>query len=119
MKILIHITSGPENPTKAALGFLVARTAVEKGHDVTLFLAGDAIQLMRKSVLESLQGLGTGSLSEHYKVLESAGCRFFLSGMSGKARGLTQEEFSGMQVEFAMPSVLLDLAIESERMFVY
>ena len=47
MKILIHITSGPENPTKAALGFLMAKTAIEEGHSVTMFLAGDAVQLFR------------------------------------------------------------------------
>jgi uncharacterized protein len=119
MKFLIHITQGPENPTKAALAFLVAKTAVEKGHEVNLFLAGDAVQLMRRSVLENLQGLGTGSLMEHFKVLESAGCRFYLSGMSSKARGLTLDEFAGMQIEFAMPPVLIDLAIESDKMFVY
>ena len=33
-KILVHLTSGPENPTKAALAFLVARTAIEQGHSV-------------------------------------------------------------------------------------
>ncbi len=28
--ILIHVTCGPENPTKAALAFLVARTALSE-----------------------------------------------------------------------------------------
>ena len=40
--ILVHITSGPEHPTRAALGFLVAKAAIEEGHSVNLFLAGDA-----------------------------------------------------------------------------
>jgi uncharacterized protein len=62
MKILIHITSGPENPTKAALGFLMAKTAVEEGYTVNLFLAGDAVQLLRDDVLDNLAGLGTGNL---------------------------------------------------------
>lgn len=34
-KLLVHITHGPEAPTRAALGLLVARAAVEEGHDVT------------------------------------------------------------------------------------
>jgi predicted peroxiredoxin len=63
-KILIHITRGPEDPTRAALGFLVAKTAAEEGHEVSLFLAGDAVQLLRQPVLDSLVGLGTGSLRE-------------------------------------------------------
>ena len=77
--ILVHLTSGPENPTKAALAFLVARTAAEKGHAVSLFLAGDAVQLMREGVLDALTGLGTGALRDHYDAIVSAGGRFYLS----------------------------------------
>ncbi len=39
-KFLIHVTTGQDNPTKAALSFLVAKTALEEGHTVNLFLAG-------------------------------------------------------------------------------
>ncbi len=35
--ILVHITKGPENPTRAALGFLADKTALEEGHTVTIF----------------------------------------------------------------------------------
>ena len=47
MNILVHITQGSDNPTRAALGFLVAKTAIDEGHKVTLFLAGDAVKLYR------------------------------------------------------------------------
>ena len=72
-KILIHLTQGPENPTRAALAFLVARTALSEGHPVSLFLAGDAVQLLRDNVLDSLAGLGTGKLREHYDAIVKAG----------------------------------------------
>lgn len=119
MKILIHLTRGPEQPTVAALAFLLARTALEEGHSVNLFLAGDATQLMREAVRDNLQGLGTGKLSEHYDAIVSAGGKFYLSGMSAKARGLSQQELNNEHIEFAMPKVLLNLAIDSDRMFVY
>jgi predicted peroxiredoxin len=51
-KILVHVTCGPENPTKAALGFLVAKAAVEEGHEVSMFLAGDGVQLLGDSLLD-------------------------------------------------------------------
>lgn len=86
-RILIHMTSGPESPTRAALGFLVARAAIEEGHDVDLFLAGDSVQLLRDSVLDSLVGLGTGSLRESYDAVVTSGARIYASGMSSKARG--------------------------------
>ena len=71
-RILVHVTHGPEDPTRAALGFLVAKAATEEGHEVTMFLAGDAVQLLRDSVLDSLNGLGTGSLRESYDAVVAA-----------------------------------------------
>ena len=114
-KLLINITHGPEAPTRAALGFLVGRAAAEEGHSVSLFLAGDAVQLLREQVLDSLVGLGTGSLRESYDAIVERGGRFYVSGMSSKARGF---EPNG-QAEAAMPSRLVELALESDRVFTY
>ena len=118
-KILIHGTTGPENPTKAALAFLVAKTATEEGHDVSMFLAGDATQLLRDSVLDSLVGLGTGSLRESYDAVAAGGVAIYASGMSSKARGVSEGDLNGKPVELAMPSRLVQLAVESDRVFTY
>lgn len=117
--ILVHLTSGPENPTKAALAFLVARTASEQGHAVSMFLAGDAVQLLRDTTLDSLAGVGTGKLREHFDVVAKSGGRFYLSGMSSSARGLTAADLQGKPAELAPPAVLLKLALEHDRMFTY
>ncbi len=119
MKILIHVTQGPENPTKAALAFLVAKTAVDEGHTVSLFLAGDAVQLIRKDILDNLTGLGTGKLREHYDAIVKGGGKFYFSGMSSKVRGVTDADIKESNGQFAMPNVLLQLAIENDRMFTY
>ncbi len=118
-KILVHLTSGPENPTKAALAFLVARTATEQGHAVSMFLAGEAVQLLRDATLDSLAGLGTGKLREHYDVIVKGGGRFYLSGMSSGARGVTAADLQSKPAELAPPAVLLKLALENDRMFTY
>ena len=118
-KILIHVTHGPEHPTRAALAFLVARSAIEEGHSVSLFLAGDAVQLLRDEVLDSLSGIGTGKLREHYDAIARAGSKFYLSGMSSKARGVSDASLKGKAVEFAQPSVLVRLSLEHDRMFTY
>jgi uncharacterized protein len=118
-KLLVHLTTGPENPTKAALGFLVAKAAVEDGHEVTLFLAGDSVQLLRDSVLDSLVGLGTGSLRESYDAVVASGARIYASGMSSKARGVGDPELEGKPVELALPNRLVELALESDRVLTY
>ena len=118
-KILVHLTTGPENPTKAALAFLVARTAVEQGHSVSMFLAGDAVQLLRDATLDNLSGLGTGKLREHFDIIVKGGGKFYLSGMSSNARGLTAAELQGKPAELSPPTILLKLALEHDRMFTY
>ena len=118
-RILLHVTSGPENPTKAALGFLVAKAAIDEGHEVSMFLAGDGVQLLRDSVLDSLTGLGTGSLRESYDAVVSSGARLYASGMSSKARGVGGPDLEGKPVEFAMPNKLVQLALEADRVITY
>jgi predicted peroxiredoxin len=117
--ILVHLTHGPEHPTRAALAFLVAKTAIDEGHSVTMFLAGDAVQLMRDGVLDNLVGLGTGNLREHFNAVTAAGTKIYLSGMSSKARGLEAQAVQGKPVEMVMPNLLVKLALEAERMFTY
>jgi predicted peroxiredoxin len=117
--ILVHLTHGPEHPTRAALGFLVAKAAIDEGHSVTMFLAGDAVQLIRDGVLDNLVGLGTGNLRELFNAIAASGSKIYLSGMSSKARGLDPHAVAGKPVEMAMPNVLVKLALQHDRMFTY
>ena len=119
MKILVHITQGPENPTRAALGFLVAKTAIDEGHTVTLFLAGDAVRILQDSVLNTLTGVGTGKLREHFDAIVKGNGKFYLSGNSSKARGITEADIKNKSAEFALPNVLVRLGVESDRIFTY
>lgn len=119
MKLLVHVTTGPENPTKAALAFLVARTAIEEGNAVTLFLAGDAVQLIRDNVLDNLSGLGTGKLREHFDVIVKGGGKFYLSGNSSKARGVTDTDITNKPASFALPNVLVKLIAENDKSITY
>ena len=118
-KLLVHITWGPEAPTRAALGLLVAKAGIDEGHEVAVFLAGDAVQLIRDAVLDSLTGLGTGSLRESFDAIVAGGGRFYASGMSSKARGVVEADLDGKPVEFAMPHRLVQLAFEADRTFTY
>jgi predicted peroxiredoxin len=117
--LLIHITAGPNDPTRAALGFNVAKAAIDAGHRVTIFLAGDGVQLLRDGVLASLVGLGTGTLKELYDGYVAKGGRLYVSGGSAKARGLTEADLAGKPAEFAGPPQLVQLALDHERVITY
>jgi predicted peroxiredoxin len=99
--------------------FLIAKSAIEEGHTVVIFLAGDGVQLFRTEVLDNLAGLGTGKLREHYDAIVKGGGKFYLSGMSSKVRGITEDKIKSSQAEFALPNVLVKLAVECDRVFVY
>lgn len=118
-KLLVHITCGPNNPTRAALAFFVAAAAIEDGHEVHVFLAGDAVQLVRAPVLDSLVGLGTGKLREHYDKIAAAGGRVYLSGNSCAARGVTDGDVRAVPHEKAGPPKLVKLVMECDRAIVY
>jgi predicted peroxiredoxin len=117
-KLLIHLATGPENPTRGALALLVARTAADEGHDVQLFLAGDAVQFARPATASTAHGIGTGSFGEHWEALVRAGVPIFLSGMSSNARGL-EPETAADGIEMATPAKLVELATWADATLTY
>lgn len=119
MKLLIHVTVGPDDKTKSALSFLVAKTALSEGHEVDLFLAGESVRLFDQEILSSLEGQGTGRLQDHFDAIVAAGGKFHLSGMSAKARGFDDSLIEGKPAQFAMPDVLVKLLMESDKSLTY
>lgn len=117
--ILVHIHSGPDLTNKATLGMLVAVTAVTEGHDVTLFLAADGVNLLNCSEKDTVVGQGTGDLKSHLDRLKQLGTKIMVSGMSAKARGYDDSLLSGFNASFATPDVLLEISLSSETVLCY
>lgn len=118
-RILVNSTRGPDDPTVAALALLIARTAIDEGHQVVVFLAGDAVNLMRVEIREQVVGLGTGSVADHMAQLIEAGATFLVSGKSAAARGITEDELQFARAHFALPEILVRESLAADRMFTY
>lgn len=118
-KLLVHLVTGPENTTRGALAFLVAKTAAAAGHEVALFLAGDAVAYLRDATMDAATGIGTGSMREHYTAIAEAGVAIYASGMSSKARGLDAAGMGGKRVELAPPDRLVELILEADKVVTY
>ncbi|MDN3568647.1 DsrE family protein [Paeniroseomonas aquatica] len=118
-QFLVHVHTGPADPTRAALALLVAATALRDGHKVDLFLAGDGVALLTPEALASVEGVGTGRLGAHVEAIIAGGGRFYLSGLSARARGLGDELLAGRPAEFAMPEVLVRLAAAADVVLSY
>ncbi|HEY7437380.1 MAG TPA: hypothetical protein VIE41_19725 [Methylomirabilota bacterium] len=64
MKVLIKSAWGSADPTQAAFPFHHADAFAEAGHEVQIFLLGEAVALMRAAVAGSIVPVGWAPLSE-------------------------------------------------------
>lgn len=117
--LLVHLTSGPEDPSRATLGLLVASQAAQDGHQVSLFLGLEAVGLLRESVMESLAGFGTGLLREHFEALAATDATIYVSAMSSRVRGVTEIHLEGKPAEMILPERLVALTFEADRVLCY
>lgn len=116
-RLLVHCATGPEHPTRAALAFRVARMALEQGHEVDVFLAGDALALLREQTRDAVIGVGTGPLAEHFDIVVRLGGTLYASRFSAEARGITPD--LSPDVELVDPDRLIDLLFAADRSVTY
>ena len=64
MKVLIKSAWGSDDPTKAAFAFLHANAFAEAGHDVQIFLLGEAVSLMRSETMNAVTPVGWPPLAK-------------------------------------------------------
>ena len=117
--VLVHIYSGLESKNKITLGLLVALTAEKNDHKVTLFLAGDGVQILNCKKAGEIVGQGTGDLYEHLHNLKNSKITIYVSGMSAKSRGYDEKLLDGYTAEFVMPDVLVEESIKADSVLCY
>ena len=117
--VFVHIYSGLESKNKVTLGLLVALTAEQNDHKVTLFLAGDGVHLLSCKKAGEIVGEGTGDLYDHLENLKNSKVTIYVSGLSAKSRGYDEKLLEGYDAEFAMPDVLVDESIKADSVLCY
>ncbi len=64
LKIMMKSAWGSDDPTRASFPFLHGLALAEAGHDVQIFLTGEATYLMRKATADQIQPVGWPPLNE-------------------------------------------------------
>ncbi len=64
LKIMMKSAWGSDDPTRASFVFGHAVILAEAGHDVQIFLLGEATYLMRKETVEQVKPIGWPPLNE-------------------------------------------------------
>ena len=78
-KLLITTLVGPADPTRASIPFHVAvNGAAKNGTETAMALAGDATELLKPGVAETVRGIGVPTLAALFAGCKSAGVRFFI-----------------------------------------
>jgi len=63
-KILVKSAWGSDDPTKAAFAFLHANALADAGHEVQIFLLGEAVSVMRAPVAGAIVPVGWPPLAD-------------------------------------------------------
>ncbi len=118
-KVLVNIYSGLKSKNKVTLGLLAALTAENEGHQVTLFLEGEGVNILNCKTAGEIVGKGTGDLYEHLENLKNSNVTIYVSEMSAQSRGYDKKLLNGYKAEFVMPNVLIEESIKADSVLCY
>jgi predicted peroxiredoxin len=107
LKIMIKSAWGSDDPTKAAFPFLHGHALAEAGHDVQIFLLGEAVSLMRKSVATSVVPVGWPPLADVLGKVAEKKIPIYACGACSRARGVTEADLSNYGAKFGNPSIFV------------
>jgi len=77
LKIMMRGGWGTDDPTRAAFVFAHALALADAGHEVQIFLTGEATYLMRKATAEAVKPIGWPPLTELRDKLVAKGVPVF------------------------------------------
>jgi len=109
LKILMKSAWGSDDPTKAAFPFLHGDVLSEAGHDVQIFLLGEAVSLMRKSVANAVVPVGWPPLAEVLAKLVAEKIPIYACGACSRARGVTETDLAEFGAKFGNPKIFVSL----------
>ena len=115
LKIMIKSAWGSDDPTKAAFPFLHGDALSEAGHEVQIFLLGEAVSLMRKSVANSVVPVGWPPLSEALSKIAAKKIPIYACGACSRARGLAETDLTEYGAKFGNPKIFVSLVEWSDR----
>ena len=109
LKILLKSAWGSDDPTKAAFPFLHGDALSEAGHEVQIFLLGEAVSLMRKSVANAVVPVGWPPLSEALSKIAAKKIPIYACGACSRARGITEADLTEYGAKFGNPKIFVAL----------
>jgi sulfur relay (sulfurtransferase) complex TusBCD TusD component (DsrE family) len=105
LKIMMKSAWGSDDPTKAAFPFSHGLALAEAGHEVQIFLLGEAVVLMRKVVAEAVTPVGWPKVAETLDKLAARHIPIYACGACSRARGVTEADLSNYGAKYGNPTI--------------
>jgi len=106
---------GSDDPTRAAFPFLHGLALSEAGHNVQVFLLGEAVSLMRKSVAEAVVPVGWPPLAETLHKVTSRQVTIYACGACCRARSVAETDLAQWGAKFGSPQIFVSLVEWADR----
>jgi predicted peroxiredoxin len=109
LKSMMKSAWGSDDPTKAAFPFSHGLARSESGHEVQIYLLGEAVSLMRKAVANSVTPVGWPPIVESLTKLAARKMTIYACGACSRARGVTEEDLANFGARFGNPAIFVSL----------
>lgn len=91
MKFVISVAAGTDDPTRATLGMMAAKVAADQGHEVIVWLQGEATVIANKNVYDKIVGHNMPPMKGVMEALLAAKVPLWVCAACGSGRGVTPE----------------------------
>jgi predicted peroxiredoxin len=115
LHIMMKSAWGSDDPTKAAFPFLHGLALAEAGHSVQIFLLGQAVGLMRKSVAEAVVPVGWPPLAQTLEKVAAKKVPIFACGACSRARGVGEPDLANYGAKYGNPTIFVGLVEWADR----
>jgi predicted peroxiredoxin len=109
LKILTKSAWGSDDPTKAVFPFAHGLALAEAGHEVQIYLLGEATVLMRKVVADAVTPVGWPTVGEFLNKLTAKHVQIYSCGACSRARGVTESDLTNYGAKFGSPPIFVSL----------
>jgi predicted peroxiredoxin len=115
LKIMMKSAWGSDDPTKAAFAFLHGDALAAAGHSVQIFLLGEGVSLMRKSVASAVVPVGWPPLIEILEKVTARHIQIYACGTCSRTRGVTEIDLVLWGARFGNPTIFVSLVEWADR----
>ncbi len=118
LKIMMKSAWGSDDPTRASFAFAHGLALADAGHEVQIFLTGEATYLMRKATADAVMPMGWPPLSEMREKVVAKHIPVFSCGVCSRARGVTETDLITWGAKFGNPAIFVSLVEWADRIIV-